>query len=285
MGINGLIMEGGGMRGIYTAGILDYFLEKNLEFDYTIGVSAGAVNAASYLSKQKERTKNVIVNYTSDPRYMGIKNLLREGNFFSTDFAYDELPNKLIPFDYSTFFNSKTIFKIGVTNCCSGEIEYFEKNNFTKDTIMDVVRASGSLPFLSKMVKINGSLYLDGGISDSIPIRQAINDGCKNIVLILTRAKGYRKKSSKMSFLADIFYKKNPKLAETLKQRYLVYNSTLDLIENLEEKKEIFVIRPSLSLKISRLEKDKKKLNELYQLGLKDCEVIFEDLKQFLNKK
>ena len=129
------------MRGIYTAGILDYFLEKNLEFDYTIGVSAGAVNAASYLSKQKERTKNVIVNYTSDPRYMGIKNLLREGNFFSTDFAYDELPNKLIPFDYSTFFNSKTIFKMGVTNCCSGDIEYFEKNNFTKDTIMDVVRA------------------------------------------------------------------------------------------------------------------------------------------------
>ena len=148
---SGLIMEGGGMRGIYTAGVLDCFLDKNLEFDYTVGVSAGAVNAASYLSKQKERTKNVIVNYTGDPRYMGIGNLLKEGNFFSTGFAYDELPNKLIPFDYETFFKSKTVFKIGATDCSSGKIEYFEKSSFTEESIMDVVRASGSLPFLSKI--------------------------------------------------------------------------------------------------------------------------------------
>ena len=280
----GLIMEGGGMRGIYTSAILDYFLEEKFEFDYTVGVSAGAINAASFLSKQKERTKNVLIKYTNDPRYMGIGNLIKEGNFFSTDFAYNQIPNKLIPFDYDTFFNSNTVFKIGTTNCNTGEAEFFDKNSFNVDSIMDVVRASGSLPFLSKTVNINGIPYLDGGISDSIPVKKAIVDGCNKLVLILTRPKGYRKKSSKFSFLADIFYKNKPLLAEVLKKRYLIYNETLDFIESLEEKNEIFVIRPSESLEISRLEKDSSKLENLYKLGLRDAETCFDKMKYFLGK-
>lgn len=285
MGKNGLIMEGGGMRGIYTAGVLDYFLEREIEFDYTIGVSAGAVNAASFLSKQKERTKNVLLNFTGDSRYMGIGNLIREGNFFGTDFAYNQIPNKLIPFDYDKFFSTKTLFQIGVTNCSTGKIEYFEKSSFNKESIMDVVRASGSLPFLSKMVEINGKQYLDGGISDSIPIKQAIDDGCSKPVIILTRAKGYRKKSSKLGFIADIYYKKRPAVAELLKKRYLVYNETIEYIEAMEERNEIFVIRPSKELKISRLEKKRVKLEELYKLGLNDAQVCFEKLNEFLRTK
>lgn len=284
MGKNGLIMEGGGMRGIYTSAVLDYFLEKDIKFDYTIGVSAGAINAASFLSKQKERTKNVLMKYTNDSRYMGMGNLIREGNFFGTDFAYNQIPNKLIPFDYDTFFNSNTVFKIGVTNCNTGEAEYFEKNSFNQESIMDVVRASGSLPFLSKMVNINGVPYLDGGISDSIPIRKAITDGCNKLVLILTRPRGYRKSSSKISFFADIFYKKNPMLAEVLKKRYMVYNETLDYIESLEEKNEIFIIRPSETVEISRLEKDSSKLENLYNLGVRDSENCFDKMIEFFGK-
>lgn len=279
---SGLIMEGGGMRGIYTSGVLDYFLEKKLDFSYIIGVSAGAINAASYLSKQKERTKNVIVNYTSNPNYMGVGNLIKEGNIFGTDFAYNQIPNKLLPFDYETFFKSETIFNIGVTNCNTGNIEYFEKGNFDKESIMDIVRASGSLPFLSKMVYIKGIPYLDGGISDSIPILQAQKDGCSKIVVILTRPKGYRKNQSKFSFVADLFYKKKSHLIRALKNRYKVYNETLDYIEKLEDKKEIFIIRPSKTLKISRLEKDKTKLEELYRMGLEDAENIMKDLEKYL---
>lgn len=281
---NGLVMEGGGMRGIYTSAVLDYFLEKNLEFDYTIGVSAGAINAASFISKQKERTKNVLITYTGDSRYMGIGNIIKEGNFFSTDFAYNQIPNKLIPFDYDTFFNSNSVFKIGTTNCNTGKAEFFEKNSFNTNSIMDVVRASGSLPFLSKMVNINGTPYLDGGISDSIPIKKAIEDGCCKLVLILTRPKGYRKKPSKFGFIADICYKNKPLLADILKKRYQIYNETLEYIESLEANNEIFVIRPSESVEISRLEKNSLKLENLYKLGLRDAETYFDKMKEFLGK-
>ena len=149
---------------------------------------------------------------------------------------------------------------------------------------MDVVRASGSLPFLSKMVNINGVPYLDGGISDSIPIRKAITDGCDKLVLILTRPRGYRKSSSKISFFADICYKKNPMLAEVLKKRYMVYNETLDYIEALEEKNEIFIIRPSETVEISRLEKESSKLENLYNLGVRDSENCFDKMIEFLGK-
>ena len=227
----GLVLEGGGLRGIFTAGVLDVFLEKNIEFDSCIGVSAGACHACSYLAKQYKRAFNVSVDYLDDKRYCSFYSLIKTGDLFGVDFVYDEIPNKLNPIDNEAFKKNKTKFQVVITNCETGEAEYPEVKDFDKDTIY--VRASSSLPLLARMVEINGNVYLDGGVSDSIPIRKSIENGNKKNVVILTRDKSYRKKQSALGRITGVKYKKFPKFVELMNTRYIRYNKELDYVDEL----------------------------------------------------
>ncbi|ABK62348.1 patatin-like phospholipase family protein [Clostridium novyi] len=279
----GLVLEGGGMRGIYTSGVLDFLMEKDIYTPYVIGVSAGACNASSYVSKQKYRSRDVNLKYINDPRYIGIKNLILEKSIFSIKFLYDEVPNKLEPFDYEQFKKSNQTFMIVATNCKTGEPEYFEKNQ-CKD-ILKVIRASSSLPLVTPIVNLNGEPYLDGGISDSIPIKKAIEDGYTKNIVVLTRTKAYRKEPIKHKRIIKFKYKKYPKLVNKIFNRYKEYNETLDYIEDLEKEGKIIIIRPSKDLKVDRLEKNVDKLEALYNLGYNDAKQAYEDIKTMLKEQ
>ncbi|KEH91965.1 patatin-like phospholipase family protein [Clostridium botulinum] len=279
----GLVLEGGGMRGIYTSGVLDFLMEKDIYTPYVIGVSAGACNASSYVSKQKYRSRDVNLKYINDPRYIGIKNLILEKSIFSIKFLYDEVPNKLEPFDYEQFKKSNQTFMIVATNCKTGEPKYFEKNQ-CKD-ILKVIRASSSLPLVTPIVNLNGEPYLDGGISDSIPIKKAIEDGYTKNIVVLTRTKAYRKEPIKHKRIIKFKYKKYPKLVNKIFNRYKEYNETLDYIEDLEKEGKIIIIRPSKDLKVDRLEKNVDKLEALYNLGYNDAKQAYEDIKTMLKEQ
>lgn len=279
----GLVLEGGGMRGIYTSGVLDFLMEKDIYTPYVIGVSAGACNACSYVSKQKYRSRDVNLKYINDPRYIGIKNLILEKSIFSIKFLYDEVPNRLEPFDYEEFKKSNQTFMIVATNCKTGEPAYFEKNQ-CKD-ILKVIRASSSLPLVTPIVSLNGEPYLDGGISDSIPIKKAIEDGYTKNIVVLTRTKGYRKEAIKHKRIIKFKYKKYPKLINKIFNRYKEYNETLDYIEDLEKKGQVIVIRPSEDLKVDRLEKNVHKLEALYNLGYNDAKQAYEDIKTMFKEQ
>lgn len=276
----GLVLEGGGMRGLYTAGILDFFMEKDLYFPYVIGVSAGACNAASYISKQKERSKRINIDYVKNPRYLSYRNLVKEKSIFGMDFLFNEIPNKLEPFDYTTFHSSEQRFIIGTTDCETGNSLYFDKNK-CKD-ILGVLRASSSIPLLSPVVEVEGKKLLDGGVADSIPIKKAIEDGFKRNIIILTRNKEYRKKPYKFKLFVKRSYSKYPKLVDKIFNRYKIYNNTLDYIEELENKYKAFVIRPSKPLKVDRLEKNPEKLKELYKMGYEDAKNLYFKMKEWI---
>lgn len=276
-----LVLEGGAMRGMYTAGILDELLETNIKVDTIIGVSAGALFGVNYVSKQKGRSLRYNKKYAKDKRYMSLSSLIKTGNLVNTEFAYHELPTKLDIFDEETYSKSKTDFYAVVTNIETGEAEYKKIINATIQ--VDELRASGSMPYVSKPVKINDNYYLDGALADSIPVLKAKEMGYDKIIVVLTKPLNYRKKK-RPSWIPKLFYKKYPKLIDAINNRYKMYNETLDTIEELESKKEIFVFRPSEDLKISRVEKDESKLQAMYDLGTKDFKDNLKDLKKYLKK-
>lgn len=278
----GLVVEGGGMRGVYTAGVLDYFMEKNLYFDDCYGVSAGACHISSYVSKQIGRSMKVTLDYIDDKRYCSINSLIKTGDMFGVEMLYDIIPNKLELYDYETFNKFKGNFYSVVTNCKTGKAEYIKIKDMKKDII--AVRASSSLPLLSRIVEINGKEYLDGGITDSIPIKKSIKDGHKKNVVILTRDKTYRKSKPKFLSLVKLKYKKYPNLVKAIENRYKMYNETLDFLEEEKAKNEVFIIQPKLPVKISRIEKDKDKLKALYDQGYEDAKELYEDLMKFLEE-
>lgn len=281
----GLVLEGGGLRGAYTSGILDYFLLRKLYFKYTVGVSAGAIYSASYASRQKRRNIDIILKYLNDDRYMGYKHLIKNGSYINTDFAYKKITYDISPFDFQTFTNCDLEFKVGAFNCLKGKTEFFSKKDFRKtDDLLEALIASGSLPFLSKEATINEKIYLDGGIASPIPIVQSILDGNNKNVIILTEDKTYKKDPLKLQLLINLYYKKYPKVAKALNRRHLVYNRTLREIEELEKKDDVFVFRPSEVVVVDRLEKDLNKIDTLYKLGLKDAEENYEKLIEWLNK-
>lgn len=279
----GLILEGGGMRGAYTAGVLDFFMDKNIEFNACYGVSAGSVHACSYISKQRGRAFHVGVDYLDDREYASAYNLIKTGNFFGTEMCYDRIPNELNPYDYKEFDNYKGDFYAVVTNCLTGQAEYLKITDLK--TQIDYIRASCSLPLMAEMVTIGGVPYLDGGISDSIPVRRSVKDGNIKNVVVLTRDINYRKKQNELLTVIKIKYSKYPNLVEAMINRHKVYNMTIDYIKKQEEKGNVFVIRPSSRVKIGRLEKDKKKLSELYKQGYKDASKKYEDLVSFMENK
>ena len=275
----GLVLEGGAMRGMYTAGILDSLLDTNIKIDGIIGVSAGALFGVNYCSKQKGRSLRYNKKYINDPRYMSVKSLLKTGNIVNTEFAYYEMPFKLDPFDEEAYSKSKTDFYAVITNIRTGKAEYMKIINCSIQ--IDELRASGSMPFVSTPVKIDKEEYLDGALADSIPVLKCQEMGYDKIIVVLTKPLTYRKKK-RPAFLAKMYYRKYPNLVNAINTRYLKYNETLDIIIDKENKKEIFVFRPSQDLKIKRIEKDVDKLQAMYDLGVKDFQDNLKALKKYL---
>lgn len=277
----GLVLEGGGLRGIFTAGVLDVLLDENIHIDGAIGVSAGALFGVNFPSKQKGRALRYNKKYAKDKRYMGLHSLLTTGNIVNRDFAYYELPTTLDPFDQKAFKQSGMDFWVTVTNVETGEPEYIKITNAFEQ--MEAFRATSSMPIVSKIVEIEGKKYLDGGISDSIPVQKFIEMGYDKIIVILTRPLEYRKQPSSM-WLFKLFYRKYPKLIERWANRYAEYNQAVEQVIELNEKQQIFVIRPSKTLKIGRLEKDVNKIQAMYDLGVEDAKNALVRLKSYLAK-
>lgn len=278
----GLVLEGGGMRGAYTAGVLDYLMRQNVEFPYVIGVSAGASNGANYVADQRERNKKVFVDMVTDERYLGLKNLIKDGNYFGMDFLFKKLPNELVPFDYDTFGNSPINFKVVVTNSRLAQTEYFDKDDFDPKFFGEnILRASSSIPVLTNPVKINGEYYFDGGITDPIPLEKAIKDGFENNVVILTKHKGFRLKYKRSRIILKLLLRDYPQLADTLKNRYKIYNNSIKWVEKLAEKGQIFIFRPQSDLEIGGLESNPENLNKIYERGYEETKNRFADFKKW----
>ncbi len=277
-----LILEGGGMRGVYTAGVLDFFLENNIDFDFVYGVSAGSCHGASYLSKQKGRALAISTDYLDDKRYCSIQSLIKTGDLFGAEFAYHTIPEKLNPYDFSAFTQNPTKFYVTVTNCQTGEAEYHLVHDMLAE--IDVIRASASLPLVSQMVDIDGKPFLDGGIADSIPLKRSISTGLGKNVVILTQPREYTKKKNSAMALMKLKYKKYPKLIKAIENRHNVYNDTLQYIKQCEKDGSAFVIAPSVPLGIKRIDKDRQRLNNAYERGKSDAKASFKALKDYLQE-
>ena len=279
----GLVLEGGGMKGVYTAGVLDFFLDKEIEFSSCYGVSAGACCLCSYLSGQKKRAYRINVDYLEQKAYCSVESLLKTGDLFGVDMCYKLIPDYLDPYDYDAFNRYQGKAYAVVTNIKTGEAEYLQLKDMHQDTI--AVRASSSLPLLSRNVKIGDELYLDGGISDSIPIRRSMKDGNRKNVIILTKEEGYIRQPAKSAELALIRarYMRYPKVYECMRERHLTYNNTLQYIEEMQSQGKVFVIRPKQKSNVGRVEKDKAKLDALYEEGYRDAENCYLELLEYLS--
>jgi predicted patatin/cPLA2 family phospholipase len=277
-----LILEGGAMRGMFTAGVLDVLDEKNLLFEFVIGVSAGSCMGASYISRQKGRSRNITLTYRHDPRYFGWRNLLREGNLFSAGFAYEDIPQKLIPFDYHAFEQSPQRFVVVATDCTTGQAVYLKNDTPEhKANMIRAIRASASMPFVSRPVPVGNMRLLDGGVADSIPVQYAMKNGHAASVLILTRPKGYFKKTVGAPGLFKFFMPRHPQLAEALYRRAGQYNNSLALAEKLADDGKCLIIYPPPDMNVGRLEGDLNKLDALYRAGCKAGLECAEKLKDF----
>jgi len=276
-----LVLEGGGLRGTFTSGVLRRFTDDKLYFEYVIGVSMGACNAANYVSLQPERNRIVNTRYVRDSRYISYRRLLFGGDLFGMDFIFREIPNKLIPYDFKTFLENPTRCITVATDCITGQALYYDKNDLGDD-YLTVLKAASSLPFFAKPVKYNGRILMDGGLSDAIPVRHALDDGFKKRVVILTRQKGYRKTPSRMPKFMLNRYKKFPGLLQNMKTQYSRYNETIDYIEELEAKGEIFVIRPDVPPAAGRVERNIEKIYQTYDQGYDAASKCFPRLLAYL---
>lgn len=275
----GLVLEGGAMRGMYTAGVLDVFMELGIYFDGVIGVSMGAITGCSYISEQMGRTVRYNKKYCKDKRYMSFYSLLTTGDLVGNQFCYHELPENLDPYDNEAFKRSQTEFYVTCTNVETGEAEYIRIKDMVEE--MDYLRASASMPFVSRIVECGGKKWLDGGCSDSIPIRAFMEMGYEKNVVILTRPPEYRKKPENKR-LVKLFYKKYPKFAAALEHRAEGYNQTVEEIRQLEQDGKIFVIRPEKPLDIGRISHNVEKIEEAYERGRADGLACLPKLAQWL---
>lgn len=276
----GLVLEGGAKRGIYTAGVLDVFLENGISFDGVIGVSAGAIHGCSYVAGQIGRSIRYNLNYGNDYRFMSIRSWLLSGNIVDVQFCYHDLPEKLDPFDNEAFEKSASKFYVTCTNVESGQPEYIHCRNMTSE--IDYLRASASLPLVSKIVRVGGKKLLDGGLSDSIPVKAFMNMGYEKNVVIQTRPQGYRKAPAKLQWLTKLVYRRYPRFVETVLKRHEMYNRELDEIAALEKEGKALVLRPSRTVKIAKMEANLEIVKEMYDLGRADGEAAVERVKAFL---
>lgn len=277
-----LVLEGGAMRGMYTAGVLDTLMQNNIKFDAIIGVSAGALFGINYKSNQKGRAYRYNMRYINDKEYIGLYSYLTTGNIMNKSFCFDKLVNELDKFDYQAFKNNKTKFYVVVTNLLTGTPEYQELTDLNDQNQMEYLRASGSMQYVSKPVKINNNYYLDGATGDSIPIKYMEKLGFNKIIVVGTRPEGYQKQYKPQP--SKIFYKKYPKFIKALSNRPSMYNETIKYIEKKANNHEIIFIRPSQDLKVKHIEKNKKKLSSLYTLGQNNTKEIISTINKYLTK-
>ena len=262
---SGLILEGGGMRGVFTCGVLDNFMDRGIRFPYTIGVSAGACNGLSYMSGQRGRGKFSNIDLLEKYHYIGIKQLLTKGNIMDFDLLFHTFPEKIIPYDYARYAQIEERYEMVTTSCLTGRACYYEEKR-DPVRIIDIVKASSSLPFVCPIAYVDGEPMLDGGIADSIPILRAKELGYDNNVVVLTRNKGYRK-PDKPTSIPPFFYRKYPALKEAIRHRNALYNEQISLVERLESEGKLLVIRPEKPIEVDRMERDTRKLLNLYEEG------------------
>lgn len=278
----GLVLEGGGMKGIYTAGVLEFFLDKGIEFSNVYGVSAGACHMCSYLSKQSGRALDISIDYLDTKKYCSVESLLTTGDLFNVEMCYHLIPDYLYPYDYEEFNKYQGRAYSVVTNIATGRTEYMRIRDMKAD--IDKIRASASLPLVARNVKIDGNYYLDGGISDAIPLQKSVMDGNRRNIVVMTKEEGYIRKPTAQAQLALIKarYLKYPKVYDMMANRHIRYNETVEYIYRLRESGQAFVIRPKQASAVGRIEKDKEKLIALYKEGYADAQNCYEQLIAYL---
>ena len=277
----GLILEGGAMRGMFTAGVMDVMMENGIEFDGAVGVSAGAAFGCNYKSKQIGRVIRYNTRFCRDKRYCGIRVLLKTGNIYSTEFCYGEVPLKHDVFDFDTYERHPMEFHVVSTNVETGEAVY-RKYEGREDHGFDWIRASASMPMVSQIVEIDGLRLLDGGIADSIPVRYFESLGFDRNLAVLTQPKGYRKKKYAIMPLAKIKYRKYPNFVKAMGNRHVMYNETLDYIAKREEEGKLMVIRPDVDLPVKKVEKNPENLRAAYEIGRRVATERLDEIKAYL---
>lgn len=279
----GLVVEGGAMRAIFTCGVLDALLDGGVEVDYFVGVSAGIANGVSYLSKQRGRGKDILIKYANDPRYMGVRNFLNLQNrsYYGIDFAFREIPIIHNPFDFETYRKFKGEVKAVVSNVRTGKAEYLDVHG--DESMMDCIIASCSLPVMFPVKKIGGVPYLDGGVSDPIPVQKALDDGCDKVLVILSREEGYLKGPEKGGRIIENRFRKHNKFREKLRNRPDIYNGQVELVNRLESQGSVKVIRPNSTAGIGRLEKDTEKLIGIYNQGYESTMSRIEEIRDYMS--
>ena len=277
----GLVLEGGALRGIYTAGVLDELLKNNIKVDKIIGVSAGALFGVNYKSNQPGRALRYNKKYCNNKNYMSYYSFFTTGNIVNKDFCFDKLVNELDPFDYETFSNNKIDFYATVTNLETGKAEYHLIKDLHNEKDSEYLRASGSMPFVSKIVEVDGKKYLDGAIADSIPVDKMLTMSVDKIIVVPTRPIDFRRRK-KTAIFNKLKYKKYPNFVDKLSNRYKMYNKEVERIIDLENQGKVFVIRPSRFVNIKRLEKNPEIIQEMYDLGVSDTKSKLKELKKYL---
>ena len=277
----GLILEGGAMRGMFTAGVIDVMMENGIEFDGAIGVSAGAAFGCNYKSRQIGRAIRYNMRFCNDPRYCGLRTLLKTGDLYSKDFCYKEVPLKHDIFDFETFRNNPMEFYVVCTDVETGKPVYKKCDNFDNNNF-EWIRASASMPIVSNIVEIDGTKLLDGGVADSIPIRYFESIGYDKNVVILTQPRGYKKNKSRLMPAINLILRKYPKLVEALKNRHIDYNNSTDYIFQKEKNGELMVICPKEKIPVGKVEHDPNKLKIAYEMGRETANEMIGDIKEYL---
>ncbi len=280
----GLVLEGGAVRGVFTAGALDFLMEREVYLPYVIGVSAGACNAVDYVARQIGRTRDCMIPENKKDSYMGLQAFLRSRTLYDMDLIFDKYPRELFPFDFETYKNSPIRCEMAVTNCLTGKAEYLDDRE-DMERLLLICRASSSMPVVSKPVELDGVPYMDGGLADSVPISRMLRAGYKKAVVILTRNAGYRKKLSKKGVVIykKMYGKRYPELYRAICRRPLIYNRTMELVERLEKEGRIFVLRPETPV-ISRTERRPEVLKAFYSHGCEMMERRYKELLSYLEQ-
>ena len=279
----GIVLEGGALRTIFSSGVTDGLLKAGVDFDYLIGVSAGIAYGVSYISKQFGRNLEILKRYANDKRYMGARNLFKPGNrcYFGLKFTYQDIPDKLVPFDYKTFAAWPGRAEAVVTNVETGKAEYLEVPR-TDDDHFKLLQATCAMPLLFPVYHIGGKKYLDGGAADAIPYRRAFAQGCDRVVVVLTRERSYRRRPEKLQKAIDLRYRQYPAFCETMRERWKVYNAAREELFRLEEEGKVFLFAPENTQGFSRVERDQQKIQALWRAGYDQADARLEELRAFL---
>ena len=273
----GLVLEGGGMRGVFTCGVLDAFMKHGVSFPYVVAVSARACNGLSYISQQPRRARYSNIDLLRKYGYISLKNLIAKGSIFDPNLLYERFPNDILPFDYEAFGRNPAVFEMVCTNCQTGLAEYLTEKS-DRRRMMAIVKASSSLPYVAQITDVDGKPMLDGGIVDSIPVEHSIATGHPFNVVVMTRNRGFRSKETDRK-VPRFIYGDYPRLRVALSRRVEIYNRQLELVERMEEWGEVVVIRPQKPMEVDRICRDPEKLERLYEEGYHEGEQFCERYK------